>query len=85
MLADVQKWLDDPSSNFGWLLLGDETKSRTTKRFDSSEKPGGRWWWWSTSRVRRPALRPNQPQVVTQRSVSVFLAEQAAALEFWDY
>jgi hypothetical protein len=36
MLADVRKWLDDLSSNFGWLLLGDETKSRTTKRFDSS-------------------------------------------------
>ena len=37
MLADVQKWQDDSSSNFGWLLLGGETKSRTTKRFDSSE------------------------------------------------
>ena len=37
MMADVQRWLDDPTKNFGWLLLGDETKSRTAKRFDSKE------------------------------------------------
>ena len=28
MVADVQGWLDNPASNFGWLMLGDEsTKS----------------------------------------------------------
>ena len=37
MIADVQRWLDDSSSNFGWLLFGDETRSRTTKRFDTKE------------------------------------------------
>ena len=37
LVANVQKWLDDPTTNFGWVLLGDETKSRTTKRFDSKE------------------------------------------------
>ena len=36
LVADVQNWLDDPAANFGWLLLGDESKSQTTKRFDSS-------------------------------------------------
>ena len=39
MVADVQGWVDDPSTNFGWLLLGDETTSRTAKRFDSNESP----------------------------------------------
>ena len=37
MVSDVQNWLDDPAANFGWLLLGDESKSQTTKRFDSKE------------------------------------------------
>jgi PEP-CTERM motif len=37
MVADVQKWLNDPSSNFGWLLLGDESKGQTAKRFRSGE------------------------------------------------
>ena len=44
MVADVQDWLDSPSSNFGWLLLGNEATEGTTKRFDSrdSETPENR-------------------------------------------
>lgn len=37
MIADVQSWLNDPASNFGWLLLGNETASATSKRFDTRE------------------------------------------------
>ena len=37
MVADVQAWLDDPGQNFGWILLGDETRPQTVKRFDSRE------------------------------------------------
>lgn len=38
MVADVQSWLDDPSTNFGWVLLGDEEGAApTAKRFDSRE------------------------------------------------
>lgn len=37
MVSDVQAWLDNPSSNFGWLLRGNEGVSRTTKRFDTKE------------------------------------------------
>ena len=37
MVADVQSWLDNPASNFGWLVLGDETASATSKRFDTRE------------------------------------------------
>ena len=39
MIADVQGWVDDPSADFGWLLLGNEATSRTAKRFDSKESP----------------------------------------------
>jgi len=37
MRADVQSWLDDPPSNFGWLVLGDESEILTAKRFDTRE------------------------------------------------
>ena len=37
MLADVQLWLTDPASNFGWLLCGEESSPRTVRRFDSRE------------------------------------------------
>ncbi len=39
MVADVQGWLDNPSGNFGWLALGNESMSQTTKRFETRENP----------------------------------------------
>jgi hypothetical protein len=37
MRNDVQGWLDSPATNFGWVLIGNESASSTTKRFDSKE------------------------------------------------
>ena len=37
LVADVQFWLDSPSANFGWILIGNEGSDRTAKRFDSRE------------------------------------------------
>jgi hypothetical protein len=37
MIADVQSWLDNPGSSFGWLVLGDESTILTSKRFDTRE------------------------------------------------
>lgn len=37
LLADVQSWLNNPSTNFGWIMIGDESKGQTAKRFNSSE------------------------------------------------
>ena len=37
MVADVQSWLNNPATNFGWLLLGNEAVNDTTKRFDTRE------------------------------------------------
>ena len=47
MVADVQSWVDDPATNFGWLLLGNETENTTAKRFDSRE---------NSSEANRPVL-----------------------------
>lgn len=37
MVADVQSWLDDPSSNFGWVVIGNESDLSLIKRFDTRE------------------------------------------------
>ncbi len=44
-VADVQDWLDHPSTHFGWLIQGEESTGRTAKKFDSREN-------------LNPALRP---------------------------
>ncbi|MHC4217895.1 MAG: multicopper oxidase domain-containing protein [Planctomycetota bacterium] len=35
MAADVQHWLDNPSQNYGWIVIGNESATKTAKRFDS--------------------------------------------------
>ena len=37
MIASVQQWLDQPATNFGWIVIGDESRSTTAKRYDSRE------------------------------------------------
>lgn len=37
LVADVQGWIDSPSSNFGWILIGGEESSKTARRFSSRE------------------------------------------------
>ncbi|MGE5892980.1 MAG: multicopper oxidase domain-containing protein, partial [bacterium] len=50
MLADIQNWLNNPLSNNGWIVIGDETRTRTTRRFVSKE---------NTSTAERPLLTVN--------------------------
>ena len=40
MAADVQSWLDTPSQNYGWTVIGNETQIQTTKRFGTRENTG---------------------------------------------
>jgi hypothetical protein len=35
LVADVQAWLDEPATNFGWIVIGNETTRTTAKRFSS--------------------------------------------------
>ena len=37
MVSDVQDWLDDPASNYGWIVLGKEGTRQTAKRVASRE------------------------------------------------
>ncbi len=36
-VADVQGWLEDSATNFGWTLMGNESRNGTVRRFDSRE------------------------------------------------
>ncbi|MDP3936756.1 MAG: DNRLRE domain-containing protein, partial [Deltaproteobacteria bacterium] len=35
LVADVQGWLNSPATNFGWIILGNETGTRVAKQFPS--------------------------------------------------
>ena len=37
LVADAQSFLDDPSGNFGWLILGNEAEPSSAKRFATRE------------------------------------------------
>jgi len=39
MVQDVQSWLDSPSDNQGWILLGNEGALQEARRYDSREHP----------------------------------------------
>ncbi len=37
LLQDVIDWYNDPGSNHGWILIGDESEDKTAMRFNSRE------------------------------------------------
>jgi hypothetical protein len=47
LVADVQSWINSPKRNFGWILIGEESKAPTAKVFRSRE---------STEEATRPQL-----------------------------
>ena len=47
MAADVQGWLDNPVTSFGWAILGDELQSGSARQFDTRE---------NSTAANRPAL-----------------------------
>jgi hypothetical protein len=47
LAADVQRWLDEPATNHGWIVIGDEAAPSTAKRFGARE---------STDAAEQPVL-----------------------------
>jgi hypothetical protein len=37
LLTDYKSWVTNPATNFGWILIGDETANNSAKRFTSRE------------------------------------------------
>jgi hypothetical protein len=44
MIADVQRWLDDPGANHGWLVRGNEVDAQSFKGFASRENADPTLW-----------------------------------------
>ena len=40
LVADVQSWLNNPAQNFGWIVIGTENTTQSTKRFATRENTG---------------------------------------------
>jgi hypothetical protein len=47
LVADVQGWVANPASNFGWIFIGNESTDQTAKRFATRE---------ATNAASRPRL-----------------------------
>jgi hypothetical protein len=37
LVSDVQSWLSNPATNYGWIVLGEEDEGGSSRRFDSRE------------------------------------------------
>lgn len=58
MRADLQRWVENPSLNFGWLLMSDsESRKKTARRFGSREDPK------ATPRLTIEYVVPDLPRI----------------------
>ena len=65
LIDDVQSWVANPASNFGWIIRGDETATNTALRFSSRE---------TTTAANRPELSINYLVVPEPSSAALLIA-----------
>lgn len=70
LAADVQLWLDHPDVNFGWIILGDESTSQTSRRFSTRDAPNATF---------RPLLVIEYTPVAEPATIWLYLAGSAFA------
>lgn len=68
LVSDVQQWVNDPTDNFGWLLMGPEDGGASAKRLDTREHPTPEW---------RPTLTVNYT-IPEPTSITLLLAGLSA-------
>ena len=69
MVADVQNWLDNPSTNFGWLLKASET-ANTSHAFYSRE--------WTTA-SQRPTLTIDYTEAAAAPTLAIAATDASKA------
>ncbi len=83
LVSDVQQWVDNASSNFGWIVIGAEDIATSAKRFDTREST-------SPPRLRIQYQPPNVaieedaevPQLVSLRSTYPNPFRQTTTVEY---
>mgnify|MGYP000237316048 CR=1 FL=1 len=60
LTADVETWVNQPNSNFGWIVLGDEPSVQNARRFSSRE---------NVNQGMRPRLTVEYTPVLAPQSV----------------
>ncbi len=83
LVSDVQQWVDNASSNFGWIVIGAEDIATSAKRFDTREST-------SPPQLRIQYQPPNVaieedsevPQLVSLRSTYPNPFRQATTIEY---
>ena len=67
LLADVQSWISNRATNFGWFILGDEMDSGTAQRFNTRENTSDRPQLTVTYQVSSPTPLQLRPQRLRQQ------------------
>jgi cell division septation protein DedD len=65
LLADVQSWVSNPATNFGWFILGDEVDSGTAQRFNTRENTSDTPQLTVTYQVSSSTPTPTPPHTPT--------------------
>jgi uncharacterized repeat protein (TIGR01451 family) len=74
VVADVQQWVNNPGTDFGWIITGNETTRQTAKQFDTKE---------NATAANRPVLTivysvPVPDLTIAKSHVGIFHAGDAA-------
>jgi Dockerin type I domain len=67
LTSDVQQWVNQSSTNFGWIMIGNETSNGTAKQFDTRE---------NATSANQPTLTVNYTPGIT----SVVINQDISAL-----
>jgi hypothetical protein len=71
LIADVQQWVTNRATNFGWILTGDEATGHTSKQFDTKE---------NTNPALRPVLTVDYTASAPNPSDSIVGRDQTSGL-----
>jgi uncharacterized protein (TIGR03118 family) len=73
LVSDVQNWLNNPATNFGWIVVGDETTSNSAREFASRE---------NATAANRPTLTIDytNPNPASQLTLSGFPSSVTAGV-----
>lgn len=72
MVTNVQDWLDTPSSNYGWAVLGDEGNAGYIKQFSSRENENNTRRPELTVFYTLPAVEPYQAFITPEKDNTIY-------------